>query len=210
MSLNPVDFSTRTSPAGAPVFMLNLRITATRGSVGVGAAVAVGEVEHAVGDVAAVGLVQDERRRQVAPLVAGVLDADPARRVHGPVVVDERDPGVVGLDVLRRRRGWARRSRRGRDRRSSSRPSRWRRRPSRSTTSRSNAPSAAGLIGRPRRFPTEEGLRSLRLLRLLCGTNPAPIAMASAVAPDARVNTFMWCDFLQTVERPFRGGARLS
>ena len=39
----------------------------------------------------------------------------------------------------------------------------------------------------------EEGLRSLLLLGLLCGHGTAPIAMASAVAPNARVNTFMCC-----------------
>ena len=69
--------------------------------VRVGAAVTVGKVEHAVGDVAAERLVEHERRGHVAALLARVLDADPARRVHRAVVVDERDPGVVGLDVLR-------------------------------------------------------------------------------------------------------------
>src|SRR6185503_15078908 len=39
-------------------------------------AITVRHVEHAVGDVAAVGLVQDERRRKVVALVARVLDAD--------------------------------------------------------------------------------------------------------------------------------------
>ena len=81
--------------------MSNLRTTDTDGIGRARAAVAVGEVEDAVGDVAAERLVEHERRRHVGALIAGVLDADPARRVHRAVVVDERDPGVVGLHVLR-------------------------------------------------------------------------------------------------------------
>ena len=68
--------------------------------VGIRAAVAVGEVEDAVGDVAAERLVQHERRRHVAALIAWILDADPARGVDRAIVVDERDPRVVDLHVL--------------------------------------------------------------------------------------------------------------
>ena len=64
------------------------------------AAVAIGDVEHALGDVAAVGLVEDQRRRQRGA-VGRVLHADPPRGVHRAVVIDEGDPGVVGLHVLR-------------------------------------------------------------------------------------------------------------
>ena len=44
--------------------------------------------------------VQDQRRLHGRALVAGILNADPTRRVDRAVVVDERDPGVIGLQVL--------------------------------------------------------------------------------------------------------------
>src|SRR5688500_13863818 len=59
-------------------------------------AVTVGEVQRPPGDVAAVWLVQHQRRCQVAS-VGGVLHPDPSSRVNRSVVVEERDPGVVRL-----------------------------------------------------------------------------------------------------------------
>src|SRR4029453_9631928 len=51
------------------------------------AAVAIGDVQHAAGDVAAVGFVQHERRLQVGPRVAWILDPDPSRGVDRSVVI---------------------------------------------------------------------------------------------------------------------------
>ena len=100
MSLKPVDLSTWISPAGHA----GLHVEATddgHGRIGrARAAIAIGKVQRAVGDVAAERLVQHQRRRAVAPLRAGILDADPPRRVHRSVVVEERDPRVVRLHVL--------------------------------------------------------------------------------------------------------------
>ncbi len=66
MSLNHATLSTLISPAGAPVFMSNLRIDGDARIARAGAAVAIGQIEHALGDVAAVRLVEDQRRRQAA------------------------------------------------------------------------------------------------------------------------------------------------
>ena len=183
MSLNHGRTSRRGSRRpGAPVCMLNLRMTATRRLGRRRAAVTVGEIEDAVGDVAAERLVQDERRRQVVARLAGILHADPARRVDRPVVVEERDPGVVGLDVLRRRRGSARRSGRARDRRSSSPPSRSAPYTLTFEDIASKLPSAAGLIGRPSRLPTKKGCGC-------CSASKAPAARppAKSAAPARRV-----------------------
>src|SRR4029450_8982796 len=64
-----------------------------------GAAVAIGKVEHTVSDVAAQGLVQYKRRRHVVALVSRILHADPSRRVDGAIVIQKRNPGVVGPNV---------------------------------------------------------------------------------------------------------------
>jgi hypothetical protein len=64
------------------------------------AAVAVGQMQNAVDNVTAERLVEHELRIEVVALRTRILDADPARRVDRAVVVEQRDPGVVGLHVL--------------------------------------------------------------------------------------------------------------
>ena len=84
MSLKPVDFQTAVFTDRYARLHVegpnhrNLRIALGR------AAVAIGEIQNAVDDVAAERLVEDERRRAVGALRARVGDANPARGVHRP------------------------------------------------------------------------------------------------------------------------------
>src|SRR6185436_14080537 len=118
MSLNQVDCSTRTSPAGAPVFMSNLRMTATLRSVsvvppsrsatysippamslpygsfstsgGVSAARAAGVVGAALGGVDRAEHLDVRRHRFEGPV---------GRRVHrqSETIADEERPWRLGL-----------------------------------------------------------------------------------------------------------------
>jgi hypothetical protein len=86
---------------GGARLRLNLRMTATDGSVGVVPPSRSAryrmpfEMSLPYGSFRTSGGVS---RLRGSP---GVLHADPARGVDRPVVVEERDPGVVGLDGLR-------------------------------------------------------------------------------------------------------------
>src|SRR5687768_8506886 len=85
MSLSQAERSTRTSPAGAPVFMSNRRMTATLGSFA---------------DVPPSRSATYNRPLAMS-LPYGSFSTSGGVRLPRAVVVEERDPGVVRLHGLR-------------------------------------------------------------------------------------------------------------
>ena len=100
MSLNQVDCSTRISPAGAPGLHVEAsRTTATLGSVGVVPPSRSATYSMPFAMSLPYGSFSTSGGVRLAA-IGRVLHADPARGVDRSVVVDERHPRVVGLDVL--------------------------------------------------------------------------------------------------------------